>query len=128
MDQHEERAAQGREKIQRLNAFAPPGRQRWPRLQKVGDVGTKGGGDLFQLAGAQGLAEQFIQAQQRDRRVAAAAPKARSQRNFLFQMKAHAIRNFASAQKGGGWLAYAPLGEQRWHAKFVEQRAGTRAG
>ena len=39
-----------------------------------------------------------------------------------------ADRADAAAQEGGGRLGDAPLGQQRGHAKFVEQRAGTRAG
>jgi hypothetical protein len=39
-----------------------------------------------------------------------------------------ADRANAVAQEGGGRLADPPLGQQRGHAEFVEQRAGARAG
>ena len=99
MNQQKRRAPQGRERAQRLDLLAAPGRQRRLACRKNGTSEPSDAAMLLQLFRRERPAEQFVQPEQRGRRVAAAAPKPAASGMFFSSSSAHAVLDLRRLQE-----------------------------
>ena len=100
---HQEKclAAQRGKIIERFHLFTAADGQRRFVLQKEIDVRAEGGSQLAQGGGGERRTEQFVQAQQSGRGVAAAAAKSGRERDFFIEMDFNAIGNVRCRQESG---------------------------
>ena len=101
MDEQECGALEARQGVERLDLLAATGRERGFCLQKKRNVRAKVRGDPLQFRSRQGVAEQFIEAGEGCRGVAAAAAEPGGQGNVFFEMDLRALPNPGCLEKRG---------------------------
>ena len=102
MDEEKGRALHRREGVEGENVLAATRGQRGLALQEERDVRAECSRDLVELFRRERLAEKLVEAEERTRRVTAAAAEPGRKRDALFEMKADAFFHAGRLQESHG--------------------------